>query len=799
MPKALPALMVACLVCFHAIAQNPPKRELRGAWIATYLGIDWPNRTQSAATQKAVLISILDHHKATGINTLYFQVRSQCDAMYESTIEPWSSDITGVQGRVPVYDPMQFAIEECHKRGIEFHAWINPYRAVGNVNNLPGFADNHIAKQQPAWLMATGLVRTLNPGIPEVRNYIINVISDIVARYDIDGIHFDDYFYPNPGMTNALDDAAFASDPRGFTDRGDWRRDNVNMLIQRVNETIRGIKPWVKFGVSPSGIYRNNPDPAIGSATSGLQHYTTLFADSRKWLQEGWVDYLAPQVYWYIGQPGANYAVIVPWWNNNAYNRHIYIGMAGYKVNDPAQGPNWANPSQIPNEVRLNRITEHSNIYGQAIYNTSSLRSTTKLGFRDSLRLYFYNKPALRPRMPWRDDVSPDAATALTAVKFADDSVVLKWNKPAETFSEFDKAKQFVIYRSENASIDQSDANNILAITNTDVNFFTDKTITAGSTYYYAVTALDRFHNESTTSNITDNVPPVITCPGNDQLFVNNNCSVIVPDYSTRVVVSDDIAPAESLLITQSPAAGTVITGPGRFMISISATDAGGNLSTCNFDVTVSDTTRPLITNISADPSSLWPPNHKMRNVRVNYDASDNCGMVTNVLTVTSNEPINGNGDGETEADWEVIDQHQVKLRAERSGTGEGRTYTILITSTDASGNVSTATTQVHVPHDQGQDILTQRSGGAVKEKVAGLSARVVNNPSKTHFTLITSASKTLPLQVRVTDNMNRLVEIKSGLPANGTMRLGSSLKPGIYFVEVIQEGRRVTLKLAKM
>uniref|UniRef100_UPI001FA6EACA glycoside hydrolase family 10 protein n=1 Tax=Pontibacter vulgaris TaxID=2905679 RepID=UPI001FA6EACA len=189
-----------------------------------------------------------------------------------------------------------------------------------------------------------------------------------------DGIHFDDYFYPNATFN---DDASYLADPRGFADRGDWRRDNVNLLIKQVSESIKSAKPWVKFGISPSGIYRNSTDPSIGSATSGLQHYTTLYADSRKWLQEGWIDYLAPQVYWYIGQPGANYSVLIPWWNNNAYGRHIYVGVGGYKVNDPAMGSNWANPSQVPNQVRINRKAEHSNIYGQAIYNTSSLRSST--------------------------------------------------------------------------------------------------------------------------------------------------------------------------------------------------------------------------------------------------------------------------------------------------------------------------------------------------------------------------------------------------------------------------------------
>jgi len=807
MLKRLLTLAFACILFFQTIAQNPPKRELRGVWITTYLSLDWPNKSQSATLQKAALISILDHHKETGMNVAYFQVRSQCDAMYPSSIEPWSSDITGVQGKNPGYDPMQFAIEECHKRGIEFHAWINPYRAVGNEVNLTNFDPNHIAKKQPEWMMKTVVAvvngvpvktLTMNPGIPGVRDHIDSVISDIVTRYDIDGIHFDDYFYPNPGMTNAHDDAAFIADPRGFTSRADWRRDNINLMIRRISETVDSIKPWVEFGVSPTGIYRNSTNPAIGSPTAGLEHYTTLYGDSRKWIQEKWVDYLAPQVYWYIGQTNADYSKIIPWWNNNAFERHIYIGMAAYKVVPVNRlEPAWTNPSTIPNEVRLNRKPEYNNIYGEIFFRTLHMRQN-KLGFRDSLRLFFYNKPALQPSMPWRDAKPPKPATSLKAVKYAEDSVVLRWNKPDTTSDEFDKAKQFVVYRSENATIDQTDANNILAITNQDENVYTDKKITAGTTYHYVVTALDRFHNESVSSNQTDNVPPTIICPGARELFVNNTCEATIPDYTTLVTVQDDIVPADAITITQTPVAGTVISGPGSFTVNVTSKDAGGNIATCSFLVTVRDSIKPMITDVSANPSSLWPPNHKMRNVKVNYNSTDNCGPVTNVLTVRSNEPINGIGDGNTEVDWEVINNHLVKLRAERSGTLEGRIYTIKITSTDASGNVSTETVDVTVPHDHGE-IITQKSVlNDKKVSLKDLSVRVVANPSKTQFTLITAAARSTTLQVRVTDNVNRVIERRNGLPSNGTIQLGSNYKPGIYNVEVIQGTKRVTLKVVK-
>ncbi len=604
------------VLSLEAFAQIAPKREMRGAWIATYANIDWPNRTQPPVLQRAALLSILDHHQATGINTLYIQIRSQCDAMYPSPFEPWSADLTGTQGNPPtettflyppsssVWDPLQFMIAECRKRGIEFHAWINPYRAVANANQLGSFASTHVAKVHPEWLLSQGNLRILNPGLIAARAYITQVIVDIASRYDLDGIHFDDYFYPPPppsGTAPFNDDEAFANDPRGFTNRADWRRDNVNQFIKTIHDTLKSIKPWVKFGVSPSGIYRNSTNPAIGSATSGMEHYTSLFADSRKWLQEGWVDYIAPQVYWYIGQPGANYGVLIPWWNNNSYGRHIYIGMAGYKVNDPLQGPNWANPSQIPNEIRLNRSPVHSNIYGQSIYNTSSLRSATRLGFRDSLRLRFYQKPALLPTMPWRDSLLPEVPLSLTGTQYDGDSVILNWVKPSEAFNEFDKIKQFVIYRSLTPAIDVSKAENMVAITTTDVTTFTDRLLDEDTTYFYTVTSLDRFHNESVPSNITDYRAPSLVCPVGQELVLSDSCTMTLPDYLTLVIVQDDVSPVEAMVLEQNPPPGTLVYGFDTPLINITATDASGKSSTCAIPVTVKDVTAPIIINPPAD------------------------------------------------------------------------------------------------------------------------------------------------------------------------------------------------------
>ena len=780
MLKHLLVLYVTCILCcFFGQAQNAPKREFRGAWIATYTNIDWPNRTQTPAQQRAALITILDHHKATGLTALFIQMRSQCDAMYASGIEPWSADLTGTQGKIPdpFWDPMQFAIDECHKRGIEFHAWLNPYRAAGNSNNIPSFAANHVTKTHPEWLLSQGTLRILDPGIPEVRNYVTRVITDIVHRYDVDGIHFDDYFYPpsaGAGVTPFNDDSSFAADSRGFTVRADWRRDNVNLLIERVYDSIKTIKPWVKFGVSPSGIYRNSTNPAIGSATSGLEHYTTLYADTRKWIQMGWLDYLCPQVYWYIGQPGANYGLVVPWWNNNSFGRHIYIGLAGYKVNDPAQGTNWANPSMIPNEVRMNRSLP--NIYGEAVYNTNSLRSSTKLGFRDSLRLFFYNKPALLPNMPWRDSIAPDKPYDLTAVKYGNDSVVLKWNKVV-TSDELNKAWQFVIYRSTNPAIDTSHAENILYITTNDTTGYTDRSLTADSTYYYLVTTTDRFHNESVASNTVSTLPPAIECPHDTMFVLNTSCAVELPDFTQGITVQA----SSPITITQLPIAGSVINGQQDTLITLIATDVAGNADTCAFHVRTVDHEAPLITNVSASATQLWPPNHKLHDVTINYTATDNCGPVTSSLAVTSNEPA-----GNHEPDWIVVDNHHVKLRAERSHFNKDRIYTIAITATDSAGNASTQSTTVTVPCFPGED------NGL-------LTVKAFPNPSPTQFIIMTLSTSPKPLSISVTDNSGKLVEKRNGLPAAGLFFLGSNYLPGIYYLEVKQGNSKETIKLLKL
>jgi len=471
---------------------------MRGAWVATVSNIDWPSaNTLPVATQQSQLINLLDQLQSTGINAVFFQVRSQCDAMYDSQLEPWSADLTGRQGRAPspAYDPLEFMIAACRQRGLEVHAWFNPFRAVINFNDLSSFAPDHIAKTRPEWLLAQGNLRILDPGIPQVRDYVISVFMDVLRRYDVDGIHFDDYFYPYPSGSGPSfnDDATFSAHGRGFTNRQDWRRDNIDLFIQRSHDSIRAVKPWVKFGVSPFGIWRNRSSDASGSATNGLQSYSEIYADSRKWIQQSWVDYLTPQIYWSIGFSAANYGVLLPWWNALGGSRHIYSGMAAYKVNNGGTDNNWSQPTQIPNQIRLNR--QQANVRGQVFFSAKSLQGNP-LGVRDALRDDLFKAPALLPPMPWKDDQPPPPVSNLTA-QSSGNAIMLRWVAPPATDNALDKVRQFVVYRSTSSSINHQDAANIVKITaNESETSFMDPGLAAG-TYHYTVTALDRLHNES--------------------------------------------------------------------------------------------------------------------------------------------------------------------------------------------------------------------------------------------------------------------------------------------------------------
>ena len=299
--KSLLAI-AACALSLSMNAQSvAPKREFRGAWIQCVNG---QFQGMTAQKMQSVLTAQLDALQKAGINAIIFQIRAEADALYQSSYEPWSRYLTGVQGKSPQWDPLQWMIDECHKRNMELHAWINPYRA--RTKGTTSLSPLHPYNKHPELFLEYGGQLYFNPGLPENREYICKIIRDIVTRYDVDALHMDDYFYPypTPGV-DFPDDLAFAAYGRGFADKGDWRRDNVNVLIKEIHETVRECKPWVKFGVSPFGIYRNQKSDPNGSATNGLQNYDDLYADVLMWVNNGWVDYNIPQLYWEIGHKAA--------------------------------------------------------------------------------------------------------------------------------------------------------------------------------------------------------------------------------------------------------------------------------------------------------------------------------------------------------------------------------------------------------------------------------------------------------------------------------------------------------------
>ncbi|MEO5568655.1 MAG: family 10 glycosylhydrolase, partial [Gemmatimonadaceae bacterium] len=341
-----------------AIDAAPPvvQRQMRGLWVATVANIDWPSRKGlSAAQQQAELIGILDKAKTTGFNTIVFQVRPAADALYASAIEPWASWLTGNHGENPGYDPLAFAIAETHARGMQLHAWINPFRA-GNTADTAKLAATHIYNTRRGIVRVYGGNLWMDPGDPASQNRSMEVIADIVTRYDIDGIHADDYFYPYQVRDSATkqfvpfpDDSTWARYGNGM-DRDDWRRANIDNFVERMYREVHAIKPTVTVGISPFGIWR----PGYPASVQGLDAYASIYADSRKWLQRGWVDYFVPQLYWAIGAPQQSFPALLDWWiGENVARRHVWPGVATYRVqNNTASALSLA---EIPTQIRMTR------------------------------------------------------------------------------------------------------------------------------------------------------------------------------------------------------------------------------------------------------------------------------------------------------------------------------------------------------------------------------------------------------------------------------------------------------------
>ncbi|MFG2406151.1 glycoside hydrolase family 10 protein [Streptomyces brevispora] len=331
------------------------RRELRGMWVATVENIDWPSKPGlSASAQRAELIAYLDEAVDRRLNAVMLQVRPAADALWPSPHEPWAKCLTGVQGKDPGWDPLGTAVEEAHSRGLELHAWFNPYR-VANHTDPSRLAATHPARLHPDWVVPYGGKLYYNPGLPEVRSFVQDAMLDAVRRYDIDAVHWDDYFYPYPVAGQSFaDGAAYKKYGAGFADKAAWRRDNIDQLVKETAERIKAAKPAVRFGISPFGVWRNaSTDPNGSRTAAGVQTYDDLYADTRGWIKKGWIDYICPQLYWNIGFAAADYAVLLPWWNDvvRGTGVDLFIGEALYKAGDPAQPEAWQNPAELSRHI----------------------------------------------------------------------------------------------------------------------------------------------------------------------------------------------------------------------------------------------------------------------------------------------------------------------------------------------------------------------------------------------------------------------------------------------------------------
>lgn len=476
-----------------SFGQNAPKREFRAVWVATVANIDWPSKPGlSTDQQKKEAIDILDMHAKNGMNAIILQIRPTSDAFYPSELEPWSRYLSGTPGKAPspFYDPLQFWIEECHQRNMEFHAWLNPFRVAQDASQP--LAGNHIAFQHPEWIVNYGGKLYFDPGLPQTREFVVKVVTDIVARYDVDAIHFDDYFYPYPLKDEFPDGNSFDQFNRGFQDnqKADWRRDNVNITIKMLSESIKKTKPWVKFGISPFGVWRNNADDPEGSqTTAGTTNYDHLYADILKWQKNGWIDYCLPQLYWQIGHPSVDFLTLSKWWAEHAYNRAMYIGHAVYKLEANSAIPEWRDPEQLVKQIEITR--QIPKLDGDAFYSSIHFKRDL-FGFQKSLQEKLYRYQALVPTMPWIDNQAPQPPG-----HFRKRGHKLKWT-PAKTENEMDKAVSYIVYLyPAGQKLDAANPKNIFTITRENKVVFKPNSRKLRRKYEVRISALDRLHNES--------------------------------------------------------------------------------------------------------------------------------------------------------------------------------------------------------------------------------------------------------------------------------------------------------------
>lgn len=471
---------------------------MRAVWIATVANIDWPSKPGiPSSRQKDEMIHLLDYLEKANINAIVMQIRPTADAFYPSTLEPWSHWLTGRQGEKPgtFYDPLAFIIDEAHRRCIEVHVWLNPYRVM-NSNKPELLQPDHLYFKRPELFVQYGNQLYFNPGLDETRKILNRVVEDIVQRYDVDAIHFDDYFYPYKVAGEEFPDSeTFRQFPRGYANhqRDDWRRNNVDRVIKELQHTIKSNKPWVEFGISPFGVWRNNSVDPAGSATrAGVQNYDDLYADILKWLREGWIDYVAPQLYWEIGKEVADYAILVKWWNENVYGKNLYIGLYASKLGNEKADPAWQRPNELARQLRLNQ--QYSGVDGAIFFSAKGFVKNLQ-GLTDSLRTHFYRYPALTPLS--RNILSnPSASPEEVKVIRDGKERLLRWDPVKADGGQ--AIAWYVVYAFKGkkaGSID--DASAILVKTTQTYVDLTKLPVKLRGTYTFVVTSVNKYKQES--------------------------------------------------------------------------------------------------------------------------------------------------------------------------------------------------------------------------------------------------------------------------------------------------------------
>ncbi len=509
------------LFSFSLLYSQSRSEELRGVWVVTAYNLDWPRSAiLSSEEQKRTFIELLDYHQSYGINALFVQVRPSGETFYPSRLEPWSHWLTGKQGRAPspYYDPLQFMIDECHKRNMEFHAWVNPFRAVSNVHRVIPSA-SHITNKQPSWFHTYNDQKFFDPGNPAARTFIIRVVMDMVDRYNIDGVHFDDYFYPlEKGGIPFPDEKTYRRYNKSGLSKGDWRRQNIDHLIQSISDSINLLRPLVQFGISPVGVWRNRSHDPTGSNTRGLSAYDDLHADILKWLRNGWIDYVAPQLYWYRGYSVADYDHLVDWWSKNTYGRFLYIGQAAHFVNSSIK---WSNPSEIPNQIRYSRKSPA--VKGNIFYSSKWMQNNPN-GLTDSLRYNLYSQQAYAPKMFWKEPVIVAQMDSDVVIVEPEDTIryysthsnsirpyelshmrvgrehILSWELPGghERFIKASNTK-YIIYRFDEKETIKLSKDKIFAETREPYLLISTKFSLFKKRYRFVVTSINQYQNESKT------------------------------------------------------------------------------------------------------------------------------------------------------------------------------------------------------------------------------------------------------------------------------------------------------------